>query len=325
MDSFGAYLRAHREKKGIRLEEIASITKIHLHSLELLESNKWDALPPEPFIRGFIIAYAKYVGIPTSEVLDRFREATGTAPPVVENAQNTTPEPSHAHLTPIPATPGAISSPNDLITQMRLPSGAKMITAASLFAVVGLAVVLINVGREAEDKSVASTPAPATPSPVEVATTNAVPATPAPNKEEDRKVAASAPHPTTKVDTAVTAPVALPAAALGTPVHEVVIEGKERTWIKVVIDENPPTEYFLPEGKAVTYKASGKIKVVLGNSTGSRVTYNGKEMDGKQFMGTIRTYKFPENARFPQDVPSKRTPTTASPESEATPKTETAE
>ena len=30
---FGEYLKAHREKKGIRLEEIASITKIHPHDI----------------------------------------------------------------------------------------------------------------------------------------------------------------------------------------------------------------------------------------------------------------------------------------------------
>ena len=34
-----------------RRSEIASITKIHLHSLELLEESRWDALPPEPFLR----------------------------------------------------------------------------------------------------------------------------------------------------------------------------------------------------------------------------------------------------------------------------------
>lgn len=286
MDNFGAYLRAHREKKGIRLEEIASITKIHIHSLELLESSKWKQLPPEPFIRGFIVAYAKYVGLNTSEVLDHYKESTGIPLDVAPTTElPTTPSQNPSVLTPS----------RDLGTQFRLPSGPKMVTAASLIAVVGLAAILINVGREAEEKGavpVKVTMVPETPASPQVAQTV---------KEEDRKVAV-APAPNAKPEAAAPAP---------TPViqHEVVIEGKERTWIKVVIDENQPTEYFLPEGKAVTYKATDKIKVVLGNSTGSRVLYNGKEMDGKQFLGTIRTYKFPETARFPQDVPSKRTPT----------------
>jgi cytoskeleton protein RodZ len=310
MENFGAYLKAHREKKGIRLEEIASITKIHPHSLELLENNKWEQLPPEPFIRGFILAYAKYVGLGTTEVLDKYREATGAMPVPVEVNQETAtiPGPSRTR----PAIHPVNTTPNDLITQVRLPSGAKMITAASLIAVVGLAALLINVGRDAEK------PAPI---PTVVTMTPETPATPlvvtAP--EETRKVAnepaakekeKEKPAKATAVAAATPAAVSTTSSAVGgTPAHEVVVEGKERTWMKVVIDDSPPQEIFLGEGKSATYKAMKKIKVVLGNSTGSRVVYNGKEQDGTQFMGTIRYYKFPSNARFPQDVPSKRTPT----------------
>jgi cytoskeleton protein RodZ len=313
MENFGAYLKAHREKKGIRLEEIASITKIHPHSLELLENNKWEQLPPEPFIRGFILAYAKYVGLGTNEVLDKYREATGALPePVQANPETATiPGPSRARV--------VTSTPNDLITQVRLPSGAKMITAASLIAVVGLAALLINVGRDAEK--------PATPT--EVTMTPETPATPpVVVPEETRKVANEPTKPVTKNEKApTTKPVtstaavepAAPAAAESAPAHEIVVEGKERTWMKVVIDDAPPQEVFLGEGKSATYKANKKIKVVLGNSTGSKVVYNGKEQAGTQFSGTIRYYKFPANARFPQDNPVKR-PTASS---EIEPKTVT--
>lgn len=305
MDSFGAYLKAHREKKGIRLEEIASITKIHLHALELLETNRFEQLPPEPFIRGFIIAYAKYVGLGTNEVLERYREATGIA--ATPAAEAVAQENTRSSTTSTPM----VSAPSEIITKVRLPSGPKMITAASLIAVVGLAALLINVGKDAEVSP--AIPTQVTMTPEAAPTDKAIAAAPKP--EEDRKVAAgSEPVTTAAPAVATTAPTdasSAPAPVLAGPVaHEVVVEGKERTWLKVVIDENPPTEYFLGEGKSVTYKAATKIKVVLGNSTGSRVLYNGKEVDGKQFMGTIKSYKFPADARFPQDVPSKRTPTT---------------
>lgn len=314
MDSFGAYLKAHREKKGIRLEEIASITKIHLHSLELLETNRFEQLPPEPFIRGFIIAYAKYVGLATNEVLERYREATGLA--ATPAAEAVAQENTRSANTAAPV----VSTPSEIITKVRLPSGPKMITAASLIAVVGLAALLINVGKEADAPPAIPTQVTMTPEtvPADKAVATAPKADPKP--EEDRKVAAGAETPKEAnkpapiAEAPVVAPTDAPTAAAPTlngPVaHEVVVEGKERTWLKVVIDENPPTEYFLGEGKSATYKAATKIKVVLGNSTGSRVLYNGKEVDGKQFMGTIKSYKFPPDARFPQDVPSKRTPTT---------------
>ncbi len=314
MDSFGAYLKAHREKKGIRLEEIASITKIHLHALELLETNRFEQLPPEPFIRGFIIAYAKYVGLGTNEVLERYREATGIAPAPV--AETVAPETGRT-----PSSTPMVSTPSEIITKVRLPSGPKMITAASLIAVVGLAALLINVGKEADAPPPIPTQVTMTPEtpPTDKAVATAPKAEP--KVEEDRKLAAGSETGKAAPAPVAVAPAAAPgdastatAPALAGPVsHEVTIEGKERTWLKVVIDENPPTEYFLGEGKSATYKAATKIKVVLGNSTGSKVLYNGKEVDGKQFMGTIKSYKFPPDARFPQDVPSKRTPTTDPP------------
>lgn len=283
MDSFGAYLKTHREKKGIRLEEIASITKIHLHALELLEGGKWESLPPEPFIRGFILAYAKYVGLSTSEVLERYREATGHG----TNA----PAPTASTSAASPTSGGMVSAPpNEIITQVRLPSGPKMITAASLIAVVGLTTLLINVGRESEQ-----------PVPTQVTTMAETPATevaaaPAAAKPEETRKVAEAP---TKAVTAAP-PVPENAAA-----HELTVEGKERSWMKIVIDENPPQETYLAEGKSSTYRAKNKIKLVLGNAAGAKVTHNGKETDGKLFSGTIRYYKFPENAQFPQDIPKK--------------------
>src|SRR5687767_983500 len=112
-EKFGAYLKAQREKKGIRLEEIASITKIHLHSLELLEGSRWEQLPPEPFIRGFIIAYAKYVGLDSNDIIQRYQAElnqrlnpaataeTGTA--ATTAAPVSTPPASEAPTTPPPA------------------------------------------------------------------------------------------------------------------------------------------------------------------------------------------------------------------------------
>lgn len=312
MDSFGAYLKAHRESKGIRLEEIASITKIHLHSLELLEGNKWEQLPPEPFIRGFIIAYAKYVGLSGAEVIEKYREATGIKAEATAAAE-----------VPPPPVAGPSGTPGEIITKVRLPSAPKLITAASLIAVVGIGALLINVGRESDRSSIAEN---GQPTPTTIAMTKESPAgsdtdtavAAAPTTEDDRKVAEAAK--TTLAAAAPAAAVSAPAPAAapvaGAPAHQVVVEGKERTWIKVVIDDAPPTEFFLPEGKSATYQAAAKIKVVLGNATGAKVTHNGKEVEGKQFMGTIRSYKFPDNAHFPQDVPSKRTPTTGSAVSE---------
>lgn len=297
MDSFGSYLKSQREKKGIRLEEIASITKIHVHSLELMEAGKWDDLPPEPFIRGFIVAYSKYVGLSQTEVMERFREATGApALPVQETATEKQPE-------PLPA--GKVAAPpQELTTPFRLPSAPRVLTAAALVAVVAIALVLINVGKDdaAPAPVVSTAVAPQTQAPLVLAESGK---DPAPATKEAEAVAATplvmAPAPEKKeVGLASEGPTPAAAAPI---THQVTVQGKDRTWMKVVIDDQPPTELFLGEGESTKYEAQKKIKIVLGNSAGAIVTHNGKTDEGKQLMGTIRTYKFPENARFPQDPP----------------------
>lgn len=76
MDNLGSYLKSQREERGIAIEEIASITKIHVRSLEMMEHSEWKSLPPEPFIRGFLSAYSRYVGLDPKEVLEKYRKET---------------------------------------------------------------------------------------------------------------------------------------------------------------------------------------------------------------------------------------------------------
>jgi cytoskeletal protein RodZ len=305
MENFGAYLKTHREKKSIRLEEIASITKIHLHSLELLETSQWDQLPPEPFIRGFIIAYAKYVGLEPKEVLERYYDETGRKRAATSQLVENRPAERPA------SSPQSTDTPSELIAQgTGFAPSTKIVVAASIVAVAAVVTLLISVGKRADHPSVDT---------VQVNTASASPEAGAPAGESGTSdqgpmrlgetMHASPPAAKTGEDRSVALASASPAdvakPAAPTP-HQVVIEGKERTWVKVVVDDEAPKEFFLSEGEKATYSAKSKIKVVLGNSTGSRVLYNGKPMDGAKFMGTIRSYKFPANAKFPQDSPSKR-------------------
>lgn len=448
METFGEYLRAHREKKGIRLEEIASITKIHLHNLELLEANQWTELPPDPFLRGFISAYAKYVGLEPKEVLGRFYAEIGRTPADVQ----ATP------LVPADGSSGLpAENPSKLIEQAKDVASGKILIAAGLAVVTLLTAGIIYIGRkgtpspetagevaqanteaatagdghadapkragmpgvEAVTKSLAQgagkgpsdgTSAPASPATATAANASSTASsdkkavTPKEDAKtaDERKVASptghdkektsakAAPEPAkeTKVatkeapkdapkeapkdakettkDAKVSAKdlmalekVASPnkivaisndgkmpatletkmstdgkASPLGAEAksatadakaagaapsenvigdvpkeqakHEVAVEGLHRTWIKYVIDDKAPVQSFLKENEKITFRAKDRIKIVLGNSPGSKVVHNGQEEKGVKFEGTIRIYKFPSNARFPQDKAGKR-------------------
>ena len=63
MSSFGDELRRERELRRISLREIAEATKINLRYLDALERNDFEHLPGGIFNRGFVKAYAEFIGI----------------------------------------------------------------------------------------------------------------------------------------------------------------------------------------------------------------------------------------------------------------------
>ncbi len=77
VEDFGKYLRSEREMRGIPLEEIAESTKIKKRFLEALETNYYEALPGEVFVRGFVHSYAKAIGADINEILGKFDETVG--------------------------------------------------------------------------------------------------------------------------------------------------------------------------------------------------------------------------------------------------------
>src|SRR5215475_9232416 len=73
--SIGARLRHERELLGMSLEEVARATRIPAVSLERIESERWDDLPGEVFVRGFLKSYARTVGLDADEVLAQYSAA----------------------------------------------------------------------------------------------------------------------------------------------------------------------------------------------------------------------------------------------------------
>jgi len=55
----GPALRKIREDRGLTLEEVAASTKIGLTHLRLIESNTYDRLPAQVYLRGYLLAYAR--------------------------------------------------------------------------------------------------------------------------------------------------------------------------------------------------------------------------------------------------------------------------
>ncbi|HJQ36327.1 MAG TPA: RodZ domain-containing protein [Thermoanaerobaculia bacterium] len=87
--SFGEELRREREIRGISLKEISDATKISKRFLEALERNDHQTLPAPVFTRGFVREYARYVGLNSEDMVNRYNFAASNddrieKPPQIE-------------------------------------------------------------------------------------------------------------------------------------------------------------------------------------------------------------------------------------------------
>jgi cytoskeletal protein RodZ len=70
--TLGEKLRQAREERGISISEVAEQTRISPMYLELIENDNYKPLPGGIFNKGFVKAYAKYVGIDEQEALQDY-------------------------------------------------------------------------------------------------------------------------------------------------------------------------------------------------------------------------------------------------------------
>jgi flagellar biosynthesis protein FlhG len=68
----GPALRRVREARGLTLPQIASTTKIGTRTLEAIEDDRFDALPPAVYLRGFLHEYARLVGLDPRQVAEAY-------------------------------------------------------------------------------------------------------------------------------------------------------------------------------------------------------------------------------------------------------------
>jgi cytoskeletal protein RodZ len=71
-ETLGSFLKDQRERRGMSAAELSRVTRIPLASLEAIETNRFDELPGEVFVRGFLKAYAQAVTLVPADVLARY-------------------------------------------------------------------------------------------------------------------------------------------------------------------------------------------------------------------------------------------------------------
>lgn len=161
--SFGEELRREREIRGISLKEIADATKVSKRFLEAIERNDHKTLPAPVFTRGFVREYARYLGLNSDDMVNRYNYAAAGDQNVEKSAHL-------ERLTPPPPDP----HPRAAAPKRGIPPSFARIDR-NIYLLVVIAVALASVSwwavkhrREAEAASeevVAPSMAPARPAP----------------------------------------------------------------------------------------------------------------------------------------------------------------
>ncbi len=74
MERFGDELRGERERRGVTIETICSLTKVSSRHLQALENNRFGDLPGGVFRKGIVRSYLSVVGLDESGWMGRFEQ-----------------------------------------------------------------------------------------------------------------------------------------------------------------------------------------------------------------------------------------------------------
>lgn len=257
MESPGEYLKREREIRGVSLEDISNATKIRAGLLIAIERNDFDALPATPFVKGFIQAYCRYLGLDAQDAILRHEAYMRS---LAENE-----------------TPALKQTPADKI---RKPEAPAPYPPLSIIVVAAVAIMVIAGGIYAiiSKKQTSSTPdsfSDKDPRGQAYSQINRSPGKHSENKVEAKKEETSLPiKPEGQADITLNSSVSKTSVV---PLI-LIIEAAKPVWIKAEIDGQNPFEVSLKEGEKVKWNAKEKFSVLIGNAGGVNVIFNGESL-----------------------------------------------
>lgn len=283
MESPGEYLKREREMRGVPLEDISHTTKIRVGLLAAIEKNDFDALPATPFVKGFIQAYCKYLGLDEHDALLRYeayiRSISENETLAIKQKSGTR---NKQTITSVAET-FTLKSPLLVIAIVAI---ALMIIAGGIYTITKSkkhlssppdSSVLPQVESSSSTKTLDTQVEPALES--ESATKKRKgPSLPVKSESQSNlKRDASVPKIPAEKENKETKDI-LPGNITDKGPLILIIEATKPTWIKAEIDERKPFEISLKQGEKIKWNAKEKFSVLIGNAGGVNVIFNGNPL-----------------------------------------------
>lgn len=279
MSTFGDRLKREREKRNVSLEEIAKSTKISKRHLLELEEERFSDLPGGIFNKGFVRAYAKFLGLNEEELVGEYvaAEAASKADFVPPIAMETSKLMSSM----------AVAKEREESVRPSDPAAKVLSLAVGLVVVLGIAGYGYKYFEQERATSTASAAGPTSVTPAESASTPSNASAP---------LTSSAPGAQTPATT--NAPVVTPIATASsgdlTPQRGVFVElkAKAESWLQVTADGRAPVEMTLAPNQSKKFFAAEKLVMKVGNAEGVEITRNGRVMPSPAPGTKTQTYTF---------------------------------
>lgn len=282
MGAFGDRLRREREMRGITLDEITESTKISRRHLEALESEHFDQLPGGVFNKGFVRAYARFLGIDEDQAVADYSAAS-----------NEQPEPDNKFPLQIHDEPNRDLNPR----RSNLPL---------VFAIAALVGVLVGYGffksKLHNSASVENTQQSAPATAASESQANGATSKPVTSSSSDlTNDSATAAKKAPAQGTAALRPpeprhYAVPAESADAPASGkaffVQIVAKEDSWVSIVADGKSVMQRVLLADKHKKIKAGKTLVLRTGNAGGIEVSFNGRPLGALGNENEPRTLTF---------------------------------
>lgn len=276
MGAFGDRLRREREMRGITLDEITESTKISRRHLEALESEHFSQLPGSVFNKGFVRAYARFLGIDEDQAVADYTAASNEVP----ESENKFPLEVHA-------------KPNPDLNPRRSFLPLVFAVAALVGVLVGYVFWARSKSHATEATEIAQTSS-ASGQENNASTPAASSSEPAPAPERPAKAtehAATATPPKAQ-EAAVPNSSATPAAEKPEKTFFVSVKAREDSWVSIVADGKSVMQRVLSADKRKKIKAGKSLILRTGNAGGIEVTFNGRPLGALGNENEPRTLTF---------------------------------
>jgi len=290
--TLGVWLKEQRAKKKISLEEIAAVTKIHIAQLRNIEEDQMADLPAPAFVRGFLVSYARHLGLSEDEVIAKYRSSLGERTSLEEpmllkgnRAVRSSTEPRIRVVGTPTFTQNAAS--NDLEQEKNSVFRPKVILISILLILVLAGIgLLMTIGKSSKKQNSIESAVPAL-------------VNNAPASSETLSPPLSSAPPIESATVPKVAPVLAPApvakqAPAAPKKYQLEIRALEQNWVNLRVDDGNSQGLLLKGGTLSSFQADRKLVLSLSDAGAVEIRWNGAWFASPGFRGDVKSLTLPD-------------------------------